>query len=57
MSFHSFVMIVSSNKVDKIHRKSTVIIKRYLNSPGSVKQNLESLILQIFSRLGLDFKD
>lgn len=57
MSFHSFVMIVSSNKVDKIHRKSTVIIKRYLNSPGCVKQNLENLILQIFSRLGLDFKD
>lgn len=57
MSFHSFVMIVSSNKVDQIHRKITVIIKRYLNSPGSVKQNLESLILKIVSKLGLDFKD
>lgn len=57
MSFHSLVMIVSCNKVDKIHRKSTAIIKRYLNSPGSVKQNLESLVLKIFLRLGLDFKD
>lgn len=57
MSFHSVVMIVSSKRVDKIHRKITVIIKHYLSSPGSVKQNLERLILKTFARLGLDFKD